>query len=89
MTVPLTIDAVVTDATGNVGLASVTVEVVRPAALAAEAHEYCVEHDQPLEWCQQGVEGVTPHGLPVLADKPRQTTLHIQERSRQMWSQIR
>jgi len=31
-------------------------------------HIYCTEHDQPLEWCMQGVEGVTPHcrhGIPV------------------------
>jgi hypothetical protein len=24
-------------------------------------HEYCTVHDQPLDWCQQGIEGITPH----------------------------
>lgn len=66
MTVPLTIEAVVTDATGNVGLASVTVEVVRPAAFAAEREEMILPD----------------HG-------PRQTYLHVQERARQGWNQVR
>lgn len=27
----------------------------------SEPHEYCTVHDQPLDWCERGIGGVTPH----------------------------
>jgi hypothetical protein len=41
-------------------------------------HEYCTVHDQPLDWCQRGIEGVAPHSvvLPGIAVTPSVTSVH-------------